>query len=196
MHVPRLKQTISKPLIVTADDGTRVFFPFGPLRGYVLPNRAYESVVGTLTFWLTISSIGSFLAIFIISKAFDIGGTFVLLVVVLCHHLWYFFRTKRIARYLALLPHAGGMRTYSRAIGPYEMWKRIWFFVFTTVIFGTLAYLAPLSVESVLFIAGTVISALGVCLFGRALYLEGVEDSKGTRNIVPANHPVNRNGGS
>ena len=196
MFSARWKRKLAPPLIVSADDGHRVFFPFGPLRGYALPKRAFESIIGTSQVWLTFTSIGLFLAIPVVSKLLNLSVDPLLCIALLCFFIGNYIRTKRIARYLVPLPRAIGMRVYARALGPLEMWKRIWFFVFAAAMSGTFAFPGRPSVNCFLLSAGTVFFIVGACVFGRAQYLGSVNDSIGPRNILPANKAMQRNGGS
>ena len=179
------KKKIADSLIFTTNDGRVVFYPFGPLKGYLLPKTAFEQLIIKSIIRFNVGALASFIVTAAIGWLLNISMD-VLLLIGLLDYVHYYFRIRRITRNLIALPRPLSIRVYAWLQDPERMWKRFWSFTFMTIMCGVLAFLVPPSaalfwVLLALLFARAVISA---CL----IYLHHRENCATKEPNNPMNH--------
>lgn len=144
MFSARWKQTFTEQLFVSTDEGYRIYFPFrpypiGPLRGYVLTELAYESIIVTSHNWFNLISCALFIVTAVVGSLLNLNIEDLLLIGMI-DYLLYYFHTRRIIGNLVALPLPISMEIYVRAFGPDKVIKQITFFDMMAIIFAFLAF--------------------------------------------------------
>lgn len=142
MRFTRWKQKIADSLIFTTNDGKVVFYPFGPLKGYLLPKSAFEPLIIKSIVWFNVSAFASLAGTMVIGALLNINMD-ILLLIGLLDYVHYYFRIRRITRKLIALPHRLSIRVFASSQDPKKMWERFWLITFMGLIFGVFAFLGP-----------------------------------------------------
>ena len=142
MLFTRWKQKIADSLIFTTNDGRVVFYPFGPLKGYLLPKTAFEPLIIKSIVRFNVSALVSFAGAAVIGALLNISMD-VLLLIGLLDYVHYCFRIRRITRKFIALPRRLSIRVYASSQAPERMWERIWSITFMALICGVFAFLGP-----------------------------------------------------
>ncbi len=139
------KQQIVASHLITTGDGRIVFYPFGPLKGYVLPKSAYRPLVVKMFESFTIFTIATCVLSLLVGRTFNLSLELMLLIGLLdlipcC------FCVRRLTRKMIKLPCKLSMQVYASVQDPEEMkvlfWRKLFLVigcVFFTVVGPQLA---------------------------------------------------------
>ena len=167
MNISRWKKQIADKFFVTTSDGSVIFFPFGPIRGYLLPKTAFKAIIINSIVWFNVGALGSFAVTAAVGLLLNISMD-ILLLIGLVDYVHYYFRIRRITRNLVGFPHQLSMRVYASAQDPVRLWEHFWAIALMTTICGVFVFLGP---PRLLFMVGLAILFLGACVSGYIIFL-------------------------
>lgn len=145
---------IAESIIVESSDGRKVFYPFGPFKGYVLSKAAFEPIIIKSIVWFNLSALASFAVAAGICAVFKLS-TDVLLIAGILDFVGYYFRFRRVARKLVPLPQRLSIRFYAMAQDEDKMWQRLVSIVMMVIMCGVFVFVG---VPSTVFLVGLAIA--------------------------------------
>lgn len=166
----RWKQKIAESTIFPLGDGRRLFFPFGPFKGYVIPKRAFEAVLVKALIRFSVGGLISFVGFSVLGVLLNINMD-VLLVVGLLDVVVYYFLARRITRKLIGLPPRLSMRVFSSLQDTERLWVGLIGSTLMAVFIGAHSFFAPPRavcwVFSAIMLAQAVVFAYIICVHNR-----------------------------
>ncbi len=119
------EQRIASSHLLTTGDGHVFFYPYGPLKGYLLPKPAFRPLVLKMLVSFTTFTIATFVLSFLIGGFFNLSLE-LLLLIGLFDLIPYSFCVQRLTRKMIKLPFHLGMQVYASVQDPQEMKVLFW----------------------------------------------------------------------
>ncbi len=153
------KQRIASSHLLTTGDGRIVFYPFGPLKGYLLPKSAYRPLVVKMFESFTIFTIATLVFSFLIGGIFKLSLELLLLIGLL-DLIPYCFCVRRLTRKMIKLPCKLSMQVYASVQDPEEMKVLFWRKLFLVIICAFFTVVGSQSALGCFFVAFISVSLL------------------------------------
>lgn len=132
--------------ILTTSNGHVVFFPLGPLIGYLLPSAAFTSIAPkVIRRFDTVLWLFFFLAI-AATRLFNVPFDLSLTLLFAVAYTFWAIRVRRVTRKMTRLPHRLSAVTYASSAEPEKLYHLLTFLIFMTGFAGWLVVLMPLSI--------------------------------------------------
>ncbi len=163
-------------ILFRTDDGRVFFYPFGPVKSYIVPNPAFERLIIKSIAWFSLSScvvVAFAFAFVLIFVAFKFRSP-VLLIVCLLEFVRHVLWIHRLTRKLVSLPFALSVRSYASLKDAQELWTRFYGFFLMAILCGFFAVFGPL--DAIGWIAFGLFASLA-SLFGFVLRLKRLDQT-------------------
>jgi hypothetical protein len=144
--MPRNRWGMIETRFLTTSDGHVVFFPFGPLIGYLLPSTASSSLTAKLVFRFEMLLWFVLLFAIAISALLNIRFELAFWLLFTPTYLLYVVFIRRLTRTFTRLSLRASAVTYAATVDPQVLSDTLTGFIILTVMFTLLAVLMPPSV--------------------------------------------------